>query len=60
MLLKLLKVVLYKSFPGVCDVEGLAFLNLIQHHKMVLIPMEDTGIFKVADGINRNSSTYSF
>ena len=39
---ELLKIVLYKTFAGVSDIELPALFDFIEYHKMILIPMEYT------------------
>ena len=39
---ELLKIVLYKTFARVSDIELPALFDFIEYHKMILIPMEYT------------------
>ena len=41
-LLEFFEILFYKSLCGVSNVECLSLLNLVQHHKMILVPMKNT------------------
>ena len=55
-LLKFFEIVFNKSLSRISNVECISLLVLVQYYKMILIPVEDTGVMSLPKFINTDSS----
>ena len=59
MTLELLKIIFYKAFARVSDIELLAFTDFIEYHKVVLIPMKNARQWLITELIHFSPCTNS-
>jgi hypothetical protein len=58
-LLKFFEIAFNKSLSRISNVECISLLVLVQYYKMILIPVEDTGVMSLPKFINTDSSADS-